>query len=159
MLERLAHVIVRRRWWVIGVWIVLTIVGAFSAGQLSKRWFQSFSIPGYSGYETNQKTLNLFGSGEFPPMLAVFHSSGDVTKVAGLQKAVDSAQTLLPNSRSASYWTTGNRAYVSKDGHTAFATIYPAGNQDFTSNLHIKEIRAKLQAATPSGRTVVPDRP
>ena len=59
MLERLAHVIVRRRWWVIGVWIVLTIVGAFSAGQLSKRWFQSFSIPGYSGYETNQKTFKI----------------------------------------------------------------------------------------------------
>jgi RND superfamily putative drug exporter len=153
MLERLAHVIVRRRWWVIGVWIVLTIVGAFSAGQLSKRWFQSFSIPGYAGYETNQKTLKLFGSGEYPPMLAVFHTNGDITKVAGLQKAVDSAATLLPKSRSASFWTTGSRAYVSKDGHTAFATIYPAGNQDFTSNLHIKEIRAKLKAATPAGTT------
>jgi len=151
MLERLAHVIVRRRWWVIGVWIVLTFIGAFSAGQLSKRWFQSFSIPGYSGYETNQKTLNIFGSGEYPPMIAVFHSNGDITKVAGLQKAVDAASTLLPRSRSASYWTTGSRAYISKDGHTAFATIYPAGNQDFTSNLHIKEIRAKLKAATPAG--------
>ena len=53
MLERLAHIVVRRRWWVIGVWIALTLVGAFSAGQLSKRWFQSFSIPGYSGYETS----------------------------------------------------------------------------------------------------------
>jgi len=151
MLERLAHVIVRRRWWVIGVWIVLTFIGAFSAGQLSKRWFQSFSIPGYSGYETNQKTLKIFGSGEYPPMIAVFHSNGDITKVAGLQKAVDAASTLLPRSRSASYWTTGSRAYISKDGHTAFATIYPAGNQDFTSNLHIKEIRAKLKAATPAG--------
>jgi RND superfamily putative drug exporter len=151
MLERLAHVIVRRRWWVIGVWIVLTMVGAYSAGQLSKRWFQSFSIPGYSGYETNQKTLELFGSGEFPPMVAVFHSSGDITRVAGLQKAVADAQSLLPGSRMSSFWTTGNRAYISKDGHTAFATIYPAGNQDFSSNLHIKEVRAKLKAATPPG--------
>ncbi len=151
MLERLAHVIVRRRWWVIGVWIALTVVGAFSAGQLSKRWFQSFSIPGYSGYETNQKTLKLFGSGEFPPMIAVFHSNGDITKVTGLQKAVDAAASLLPQSRSASYWTTGNHAYISKDGHTAFATIYPAGNQDFSSNLHVNQIRAKLKTATPAG--------
>jgi RND superfamily putative drug exporter len=60
---------------------------------------------------------------------------------------------VLPKSRSASFWTTGSRAYVSKDGHTAFATIYPAGNQDFTSNLHIKEVRAKLKAATPAGTT------
>src|SRR5215467_12199764 len=87
MLERLAHVIVRRRWWVIAAWIVLTFVGAFSAGQLSKRWFQSFSIPGYSGYETNQKTLKLFKSGEYPPMIAVFHTNGDITKVVAAQKA------------------------------------------------------------------------
>ena len=48
----------------IGTWIVLTVFGAFSAGQVSKRWFQSFSIPGYSAYETNQKTLKTFGTGE-----------------------------------------------------------------------------------------------
>ena len=60
-LARLAHVIVRHRKLVIGVWIVLTLFGAFSAGQVSKRWFQSFSIPGYSAYETNQKTLKIFG--------------------------------------------------------------------------------------------------
>ena len=48
MLERLAHLIVRRRKLVIGAWIVLTLFGAFSAKQVSKRWFESFSIPGYS---------------------------------------------------------------------------------------------------------------
>jgi RND superfamily putative drug exporter len=151
MLERLAHVVVRRRWWVIGVWIALTLVGAFSAGQLSKRWFQSFSIPGYSGYETNQKTVKLFGSGEFAPLVAVFHTSGDITKVPGLKQAVDAGQSLLPNSRTASYWTTGSRIYVSKDGHTAFATIYPAGNQNFSSNLHLDQVLAKIKAGTPAG--------
>ena len=48
MLARLAHVIARKRWYVIGAWIVLTLFGGFSAGQVSKRWFQSFSIPGKS---------------------------------------------------------------------------------------------------------------
>jgi putative drug exporter of the RND superfamily len=152
MLERLAHVIVRHRWWVIGIWVVLTIVGAFSAGQLSKRWFQSFSIPGYSGYETNQKTLKLYGSGEFAPMVAVFHSSGDITKAAGIQRAIDAAASLT-DPRVSSYWSTGSRAYVSADGHTAFAELYPRGNENFTSNLRIKEIRAKLKAATPAGVT------
>jgi len=31
MLTRLAHVIVRHRWLVIGLWIVLTALGAFAA--------------------------------------------------------------------------------------------------------------------------------
>ena len=48
MLARLAHLIARKRWYVIGVWIVLTLFGGFAAGQVSKRWYQSFSIPGKS---------------------------------------------------------------------------------------------------------------
>src|SRR5215208_5737162 len=88
LLERLAHVIVRRRKLVIGAWVVLTLFGAFSAGQVSKRWFESFSIPGYSSYEANQRTLQAFGTGEQAPMVAVFHSSGDVTKEAGIAKAI-----------------------------------------------------------------------
>ena len=57
MLARLAHLIARRRWYVIGVWIVLTLFGGFAAGQVSKRWFQSFSIPGKSAYESDQRTF------------------------------------------------------------------------------------------------------
>src|ERR671928_476034 len=86
-LARLAHVVVRRRRIVIGAWIVLTLFGAFSAGQVSKRWFESFSIPGYSAYEANQRTLKVFGTGEQAPLVAVFHSSGDITKQAGLNDA------------------------------------------------------------------------
>ena len=55
MLARLAHFIARQRWYVIGVWIVLTLFGGFAAGQVSKRWYQSFSIPGKSAYEANQR--------------------------------------------------------------------------------------------------------
>jgi uncharacterized membrane protein YdfJ with MMPL/SSD domain len=67
MLAALGHLIARRRRPVIGLWILLTAFGAFSAQQVSKRWFESFSIPGYSAYETNQRTLQTFGSGERPP--------------------------------------------------------------------------------------------
>jgi uncharacterized membrane protein YdfJ with MMPL/SSD domain len=45
-LATLAHFIVRHRRVVIGAWVVLTVFGAFSASQVSKRWFESFSIPG-----------------------------------------------------------------------------------------------------------------
>ena len=66
MLARLAHLIARNRWYVIGVWIVLTLFGGFAAGQVSKRWYQSFSIPGKSAYEANQRTLKAFGTGDPP---------------------------------------------------------------------------------------------
>src|SRR5579863_2289247 len=151
MLERLAHLIVRRRRVVIGVWVVLTVFGAFSAGRVSKRWYQSFSIPGYSGYETDQQTLRIFGSGENPPLVAVFHSSGQVAKQTGITKAIAAAASVNPGSRVSSYWSTGSTAYISRDGHTAFAEIYPPGNPTFSSSVHVDEVQAKLQAGVPPG--------
>ena len=153
MLARLAHLIVRNRKRVIAIWIVLTLFGGFAAGQVSKRWYQSFSIPGYSAYETNQRTLKAFGSGEQAPLIPVFHSSGDITKVPALEQAVQKAAAINPHSRYSSYWSTGSLAYVSKDRHTAFAEIYPPKNPNFSSSVHIKQVRAALKKATPAGVT------
>ena len=154
MLERLAHLIVRRRRVVIGIWIALTIFGAFSASQVSKRWLTQFSIPGYSAYEANQRTLHAFGNGEQAPMIAVFHSDGDITKQRGIAKAIERAQAADKGSRVSSYFTTGSRIYVSKDGHTTFATIYPAGSPSFSAAKFIKPTRAALRAVSLPGVTV-----
>ena len=78
---------------------MLTLFGAFAAGQVSKRWFESFSIPGYSAYEANQRTLKTFGTGEQAPLVAVFHSNGDVTKDAGIEQAIADAAAVNPGSR------------------------------------------------------------
>jgi RND superfamily putative drug exporter len=136
---------------VIAVWVALTLFGAFSAGQVSKRWFQSFSIPHYSAFEANQRTLKTFGTGEQPPLVAVFHSSGDVTKISALENAVTAAARVNPGSRVSSFWSTGSRAYVSKDGHTAFAEIYPPGIPSFNSSVRIDQVRAQLKANAPAG--------
>src|SRR5947199_1988461 len=141
----------RRRRVVIAAWVVLTLFGAFSAKQVSKRWLESFSIPGYSAYEANQRTLKTFHNGAQAPLVAVFHTSGDVTKAAGIEKAIDAAKKVNPGSRVSSYWSTGSRAYVSKDGHTTFAEIYPPGTPSFSSSVHIDQVRAKIKAATPPG--------
>ncbi|HEX7083848.1 MAG TPA: MMPL family transporter [Gaiellaceae bacterium] len=151
MLASLAHVIVRRRKVVLAIWAALTVFGAFSAGQVSKRWFQSFSIPGYPAYETNQRTLHAFGSGEQAPLVAVFHTPGDVTKEDGIHVAIRAAAAVNPGSRVSSFWSTGSRAYVSRDGRTAFAEIYPPGTPGFSSSVHIAQVRAALKKTTPDG--------
>ena len=153
LLARLAHLIVRRRRAVIVAWILLTIFGGFSAGQVSKRWFESFSIPGYSSYEANQRTLKTFGTGEQAPLVAVFRTSGDVTKETGIAKAIAAAARINPGSRVSSFWSTGSRAYVSKDGHTAFAQIYPPATPTFSSSVHIAQVRSALKSTAPPGVT------
>src|SRR6185437_13500067 len=113
MLERLAHLVIRRRRWVVATWILLFLFGLFSTSRLSDRWFQSFSIPGYSAYEANQRSLKTFGIGEQAPLVAVFRSDGDVTRVQGIQKAVEAGTAVNPGSRASSYFTTHSDAYVS----------------------------------------------
>ena len=153
MLAALARFTVRRRRAVVGVWLVLTILGGMAAGRLSDRWFQSFSIPGYSAYEANQRTLKTFGSGEQPPLVAVFTAPGrDVTTVPGIRGAVAAAAAQIKGPGRVGSWFDGHSdAYVSKDRHTMVATLYPPGNATFTTQPPIDAVRAALKGATPAG--------
>jgi len=147
---------VRHRWRIVGAWIVLTLLGGFAAGKLSDRWFQSFSIPGFSAYEANQRTLKTFGSGEQPPLLAVFTAPDrDITTVPGIQDAIRAATQVkkMAGSRVGSWYATKSDGYVSKDRHTMFATIYPPGNATFSTTPPIKQIRAAIARVAPKGVT------
>jgi RND superfamily putative drug exporter len=159
VLEGLARFVMRHRRLVAGGWIVLTLFGAFSAAQVSKRWLEQFSIPGFSAYEANQRTLHTFGSGEQPPNIAVLTVKGDVTKSAAARQTLAAVTDEFPDFRTSSYFTTGNLAYVSPDGHTAFATFYPPGQPSFNSDARFDDLRDELKAnALPGVETHVTGR-
>ena len=151
----LARFVIRHRLLVIAIWIVLTIVGVASAMRLSDRWFESFSIPGFSAYETNQRTLDAFGSGEQPPLVVVVASPGkDVTQVPGVERAIDAAAGVVQGGRVGSWFDTHSDMYLSQDRHTMVATIYPPGNATFSSFPPIAATRAALRRAAPPGVSV-----
>jgi putative drug exporter of the RND superfamily len=150
-MERLGHVVVRRRRAVILAWVGLLVFGMIGAGQVSDRWQEEFSIPGYSAYEANQRALKTFGTGEQAPFVAVFKSNGDATKERGIAKAIAAAKKNNPGSRVSSYFSTGNDAYVSANRHVTFAEIYPAGQQEFQVSPKIKTTRAILARTAPPG--------
>src|SRR5436305_8112896 len=101
-MTRLARLVLRRRRAIVFAWLVLTLVGAYSASAVSKRWLEQFSIPGYSAYEANQRTLKTFGTGAQAPLTAVFVSKNDVTSHAGIAKAVAAAASINHGSRTSS---------------------------------------------------------
>jgi RND superfamily putative drug exporter len=154
MLARLTHWITRHRWLVIGVWIVLTLFGAYAAGQVSKRWYQSFSIPGKSAYEASQRTLHVFGTGVRPPNVVVFHTSGDATKSAAIKAAMARAAATMPGARTSSYFSTGNPMYVSADRHTTFQNVYPPGIAKFDTKSGAEQMRSAALKGLPPGVTV-----
>src|SRR5947208_13618534 len=155
-MARLGRFVSRHRRFVVGIWIVFTFVGVFSTAKLSDRWFQSFSIPGFSAYEANQRALKTFGSGEQPPLVAVFTAPGkDVTIVPGIERSIEAgAKQIKGHVRVGSWFDTHSNAYLSRDRHTMVATIYPPGNATFSTQPPIDQVRAVLKRTAPAAVTV-----
>src|SRR5713101_1018175 len=154
LLGRLAHFTARRRWPVIAVWIVLTLVGGVAAGKLSSRWYQSFSIPGKPAYEASQRTLHAFGVGVRAPNVVVFHTAGDATKSIAIKQAMHRAAATMPGAFTSSYFSTHNLMYVSHNRHTTFLEVYPPGKAKFDTKSHAKQMRAAASVGLPAGTTV-----
>ena len=153
-LGRLAHLTARYRWLVIVVWIVLTLVGGVAAGQLSSRWYQSLSVPGQPAYEASQRTLTTLGVGVRPPNVVVFHTSGDTTKNAAIEQAMQRAASAVPGARTSSYFSTGSSMYVSHDRHTTFQEVYPPGPLRLDVKSGADAIRAAAVNGLPAGISV-----
>jgi RND superfamily putative drug exporter len=154
MLTRLAHLTIRYRWPMIAGWIALTLFGAFAAGRVSTRWSQSVSIPGKPAYEASQRTLKALGAGARAPSVVVFHMSGDATRSTAIERAMQRAAATMPGARTSSYFSTGARMYVSRDGHTTFEEIYPPGPAGFDATKGAERMRAAAAHGLPAGITV-----
>src|SRR5436309_12011032 len=106
MLARVAHATTHHRKAIIVAWLVLTVFGGFSASQVSQRWLQSLSIPGYPAYEANQRALDRFGSGDRAPSVVVFQTKGDATRNEAIRASMERALEASPGARSSSFFST-----------------------------------------------------
>src|SRR2546430_13198080 len=145
---------------VIGFWIVLTLVGGATSGDATKAMKQKFSVPGKEGWEANKEIQKEFRGtgGNSSPLVPVVTLKGDAAsarpELASLERKV---QATLPGARVAGYGSTGNKAFVSKDGHTAFIVAYPTPDPDqpFGDNPKAeKKLRAAIVGNTVGGGTV-----
>src|SRR5438874_12077283 len=154
MLARLARATTHHRKAIILAWLALTIFGGFSASQVSQRWLQSLSIPGYSAYEANQRSLDRFGTGDRPPNVVLFKTKGDATKSEAIRASMERALEASPGPRASSFFSTGSSAYVSKDRHTTFMELYPAGAADISAKSGAEAILAAAKMRLPKGVSV-----
>src|SRR5215203_2767259 len=154
-LGRLAHFTTRYRWPVIAVWIVLTLFGGYAAGQLSSRWYQSLAVPGEPAYEASQRTFEALGVGVRSPNTVVFHSAdADVSKSPAVRAAMARVVKASPGALTSSYFSTGNRMYVSKDGHTTFMQVYLPGRAGLDVKSGAEKIRSTAATGLPAGISV-----
>jgi putative drug exporter of the RND superfamily len=128
---------------VIGFWIAMTVGGVLSAGPATRALEQELSVPDKEGSVTNVEIAKRYGGtgGEAVPLLPVVTlPAGKTVDSPGIRRdlaKVDATlERALPGARIASFASTGDRVFASKDGRTAYALVYPGGAEgaDFGGN-------------------------
>ncbi|HSP74137.1 MAG TPA: MMPL family transporter [Gaiellaceae bacterium] len=130
-LTRLTRLVLRHRRLVVGFWLLVTVAGIAFAGRSTRALSQEFSVPGREGSATNALITRMYGNGgDLAPLVPVVTlpagTSVDAPEVrSGLRELAARIGRAVPGTRIASYASTGNRAFVSRDGRTTFLVAYP----------------------------------
>jgi putative drug exporter of the RND superfamily len=113
------------------LWLVVAVAGFLSVGRATGALSDEYSVPGREGYVTNTRIKQLFGNGgDGAPLVAVVTlpagtDAGAPQVRAGLAGVSRRIAAAVPHARIASYASTGDRAFVSRDGRTTFVVAYP----------------------------------
>jgi len=117
-------------------WLVMFVVGGISAGQVSNRLTIDFSLPGQPGYETEKELLATFhNGGSNPPTIAVVTVPEGTTVQEQLGKITpvfDEVHAALPGTRMVDYAMTQDDVFLTDDGRTTYALVYPKPFESFT---------------------------
>jgi putative drug exporter of the RND superfamily len=163
-MEQMTRWTLRHRRLVVIAWLVLTVVGIATVNNATKAMDQKFSVPGREGWETNSQIAQIYDhtGSDTAPLLPVVtlpagKSASDPAVRAQLRSLEQKTRKAIPHVRVAGYGSTGSKAFLSKDGRTAFVIAYPpadptatfGGNPDAE-----KHLRAALKGATVAGAPV-----
>jgi RND superfamily putative drug exporter len=144
------------------VWLVVAVAGFASVGPATNALSDQYSVPGREGYVTNTRIKAMFGNGgDGAPLVAVVTlprgtDAGSSQVRAGLAGVSRRIAAAVPHARIASYASTGDRAFVSRDGRTTFVVAYPPPTPgSFGQNGQaVDAARAALRGTTVAGAPV-----
>jgi putative drug exporter of the RND superfamily len=156
-------VLAHKRTVVVG-WVALALAGVAAAGPASDALDPEFSVPDKEGWETNVAIAERYlgTGGQTTPLLPVATLPKDQTVDSpavrrDLSRLDNRLERALPRARIASFASTGNEAFVSHDGRTTFALVYPQPDPSATFGENPAAERAArraLEGATVGGAQV-----
>ena len=153
--------ILRHRLLVAAFWIVVAVAGLTSAGSATNALSQQYSAPaGYEGVATNAAILRAYGTGGgASPLVPVITVPRGMTVAtprvrATLAAAFAAVVAALPGARVVSYASTGDRAFVSADGRTTFALVYPVALSGSQAPPPVRTVERALAAHPITGARV-----
>ena len=120
--------VLRHRRLIVSVWVLLVIVGAWSASSISEHLSQSFDAPGRPAFEANKQIVAEYGNGGVISPFVLVAAPGDGSSVdsTAFGAAAKRVAGSVPGSRLAApghgVKATG---FESANGKVAYALIYP----------------------------------
>jgi RND superfamily putative drug exporter len=146
---------------VLGFWLAVTIAAFAAIGPAGSSLSQQFNIPGREGFETNKELAEIYGAGgDVAPIVPVVTlAEGKTVDSPGVREelaaALSKVEAALPESMSASFASTGDRAFVSDDGRTTFALVYIPAKGGVDPGLEeARSAQAALDGVTVGGSPV-----
>ncbi|CAA9509537.1 MAG: hypothetical protein AVDCRST_MAG67-2640 [uncultured Solirubrobacteraceae bacterium] len=157
----LTRIVLDHKRLVLGFWLVVTIAAFAAIQPAGNALSQQFSVPGHEGFETNREIGEIYGNGgDVAPLVPVVKlPQGKTVDSPGITRQLDAAlakvEAALPEARTASYASTGDRAFVSGDGHTTFALVYiPQKGGVDPGQAEARQAQAALAGVTVGGAAV-----
>jgi RND superfamily putative drug exporter len=157
-MRRWAEFVLAHRRWVGLFWLLVVVGGGVASGEASNRLTADYSLPGEPGTKTAKQIAQTFGNGGFtaPYLVSVTYPVGQ--SVAGHEAEVATTfvavATKVPSVRVVDEANTGDAAFRTRDGRTAYAMVFYRFNPSPTVQFPTEQIRAALEAARPAGTTV-----
>ncbi len=161
-LATITRFVLRHRRPVVMFWVLITVVGFASVGSAVNALSDEFSVPGHEGYETNTQIERTLGNGgNTAPLVPVITLPPGVSVTspraqAGIGEVAARMESAVPRVRIASYTSTNNHAFVSRDGRTTFLLVYPPrARGNFGRNTEaVNQAEQALRGLHPAGGTV-----
>jgi putative drug exporter of the RND superfamily len=152
-MERFARIVLKLRWYVIAGWLVALVAGMFAAGATPDRLTYDFSLPGQEGYETSVKLAQSYGTMAYPSAVPVLTAQDGkpISEHRADVAAVAEAIRKIPTTRVIDYGSTGDNAFVTDDGKSAYALVYTPQPQSFEDQLAPLVEKAVQESAAQHG--------
>jgi RND superfamily putative drug exporter len=160
-MEVLTRFVLGHKRLILGLWLAVTIAAFAALQPANDALSQQFNVPGREGFETNQELGAIYGAGgDISPLVPVVTlPQGTTVDSPGVRKQLGAAlakvEVALPEARTASYASTGDRAFVSEDGRTTFALVYiPARGGTVPGQEEARLAQGALSGVTVGGSAV-----
>ncbi len=155
-MQALTRFVLRHKALVALTWLLIAVAGVMTVSGTTHRMTNDFSMPGQA-FKTDNQIVAEYGNGgsqaPYVPVLTVPAGQRvtDPAVAAQAGRVFGAIAASVPGVRVADYSSTGNRAFLTRDGRTTFALVYTPPSTSFGGPTPDAAITRAADAALPAG--------